>query len=168
MNWYPPSFGCLYARCTSALRAHTDFGSLSFLHNRLGGLQVLPPGSDRWQYVRPLPGHAICNVGDTLTIFSGGILHSNMHRVVPPPGIQAKYDRWSLVFFMRPADKASLRALSDGSEVIRRAVETKSEEERRKFFPGETAGEWFLRRVKYTRLRNMTVRQATTLRPENS
>ena len=69
-----------------ALGAHTDFGSLSFLHNRLGGLQVLPPGYDTWQYVRPLAGHAICNVGDALTLFSGGILRSNLHRVVPPPG----------------------------------------------------------------------------------
>ncbi|KAL0574773.1 hypothetical protein V5O48_007184 [Marasmius crinis-equi] len=37
-----------------AIGAHTDFGSLSFLHNRLGGLQVLPPGIDEWQYVRLL------------------------------------------------------------------------------------------------------------------
>ncbi|KAK1223836.1 hypothetical protein PQX77_013278 [Marasmius sp. AFHP31] len=34
-----------------AIGAHTDFGSLSFLHNRLGGLQVLPSGVDEWQYV---------------------------------------------------------------------------------------------------------------------
>ena len=82
----------------------------SFLHNRLGGLQVLPPGSDKWLYVKvsgalphiahtltslaqPLPGHGICNVGDALALFSGGILRSNLHRVVcvlasspsPPP-----------------------------------------------------------------------------------
>jgi isopenicillin N synthase-like dioxygenase len=35
-----------------ALGAHTDFGSLSFLHNRLGGLQVLPPGAEEWQYIK--------------------------------------------------------------------------------------------------------------------
>lgn len=35
-----------------AIGAHTDFGTLSFLHNRLGGLQVLPPGVDQWQYVK--------------------------------------------------------------------------------------------------------------------
>jgi len=139
-----------------ALRAHTDFGSLSFLHNRLGGLQVLPPGSTRWQYVRPLPGHAICNVGDALTVFSGGLLHSNMHRVVPPPGVQAAYDRWSLVFFTRPGDGVPLRALVDESMAIKEAVDTKSAEERAKYFPDSTAGEWFLRRVKYTRLKNMT------------
>jgi len=35
-----------------AIGAHTDFGSLSFLHNRLGGLQVLPPGVEEWQHVK--------------------------------------------------------------------------------------------------------------------
>lgn len=140
-----------------ALRAHTDFGSLSFLHNQLGGLQVLPPGSERWQYVRPMSGHAICNVGDALTIFSGGLLHSNMHRVVPPPGVQAAYDRWSLVFFTRPGNEVQLHALVDESALIKEVVETKSMEQRAKYFPNTTAGEWFQRRVKYTRLQNMTV-----------
>ena len=32
--------------------------------------------------VQPLPGHAICNVGDALNIFSGGVIRSNIHRVV--------------------------------------------------------------------------------------
>lgn len=55
----------------AALGAHTDFGSMvgprivemdntltqhdrvqTFLHNRLGGLQVMPPGSDKWQYIK--------------------------------------------------------------------------------------------------------------------
>lgn len=53
-----------------AVGAHTDFGSLvsgqasgtlglergqSFLHNRLGGLQVLVPGAEEWQYIRVGP-----------------------------------------------------------------------------------------------------------------
>lgn len=71
----------------AAIGSHTDFGScksllehncsqslltyltftVSMLHGRgCGGLQVLPPGSSEWQYIRPLPGHAVCNVGDTL------------------------------------------------------------------------------------------------------
>ena len=73
----------------------------SFLHNRLGGLQVMVPGTNEWQYVKvsrfgrhscrtidsvslskPIPGHAICNLGDAMAIFSGGILRSNLHRVV--------------------------------------------------------------------------------------
>lgn len=58
------------------------------------------PGTTQWQYVKvctglysqncfsslphrqPIPGHAICNLGDSMTIFSGGILRSNLHRVV--------------------------------------------------------------------------------------
>lgn len=59
----------------------------------------MPPGSDIWHYIRvcddfakricfltcvaqPIPGHAICNLGDAMSIFSGGILRSNLHRVV--------------------------------------------------------------------------------------
>lgn len=40
------------------------------LHGRgTGGLQVLPPGSTEWQWIRPIRGHAVCNVGDTLCSF---------------------------------------------------------------------------------------------------
>ncbi|THH10585.1 hypothetical protein EW145_g1235 [Phellinidium pouzarii] len=138
-----------------ALGAHTDFGSLSFLHNRLGGLQVLPPGREGWQYVRPLPGHAICNIGDTLTLLSGGILHSNLHRVMPPPGAQAGLPRWSVVFFSRPGQSVRVRALADESEVIKDALDKMSTEERARYEPEATAGEWFARRVKYLRTKNM-------------
>ncbi|EIW87439.1 Clavaminate synthase-like protein [Coniophora puteana RWD-64-598 SS2] len=138
-----------------ALLAHTDFGSLSFLHNRLGGLQVLPPGHTKWLYVRPMPGHAICNVGDSLAIFSGGVLQSNIHRVVPPPGDQRAHERWSLVFFTRPNDDERLRPLVDdqlpGSTLIQEGLAKK---------PGltqteETAGEWLARRTKMQRTANI-------------
>ncbi|KAJ3561264.1 hypothetical protein NP233_g10302 [Leucocoprinus birnbaumii] len=134
-----------------AIGAHTDFGSLSFLHNRLGGLQVLAPGSDDWQYIRPIPNHAICNVGDALSIFSGGILRSNMHRVLPPPGEQSAYERWSLVFFTRPGNSKVLRALGESSPVIAKSVASKPE---KNFDTGVTAKEWFARRVKYQRIAN--------------
>ncbi|KAF5343657.1 hypothetical protein D9758_014697 [Tetrapyrgos nigripes] len=143
-----------------AIGAHTDFGSLSFLHNRLGGLQVLPPGVEEWQYVRPLPGHAICNVGDALSVLSGGILRSNIHRVVPPPGQQSTLDRWSLVFFFRPGNSVQLRALTDQSpliaEAVNDAIENDSEWAMKTFNPGQTAEEWFVRRVKYQRVNNRT------------
>ncbi|KZT31627.1 Clavaminate synthase-like protein [Sistotremastrum suecicum HHB10207 ss-3] len=74
-----------------SLGAHTDFGSLSFLRGRHGGLQVLVQGNDVWQYVKPVPGLAVCNIGDALKMISGGILRSNIHRVVAPPGEQRKY-----------------------------------------------------------------------------
>ncbi|KAI0686229.1 Clavaminate synthase-like protein [Earliella scabrosa] len=130
------------------LTAHTDFGSLSFLHNRLGGLQVLPPGSSEWFYVKPLPGHAICNIGDALNIFSGGILRSNIHRVIPPPKAQAQYERWSLVFFTRPNDTVELHHLANKSAMIADAV---AKAPAGKYEPGTTAEEWLARRVRSQR-----------------
>ncbi|KLO18728.1 Clavaminate synthase-like protein [Schizopora paradoxa] len=138
----------------AALGAHTDFGSISFLHNRLGGLQVLPPGYDSWHYIRPLPGHAVCNIGDALTLFSGGILRSNLHRVVLPPGEQAYFERWSLVFFLRPGADILLRPLTEESSIIAEAVNNVSEDERKRFYPGCTAIEWFTRRIKMQRMKN--------------
>jgi isopenicillin N synthase-like dioxygenase len=126
-----------------AVGAHTDFGSLSFLSNRLGGLQVFLPGETEWKYVKPLLGHVICNVGDALNIFSGGILKSSIHRVLPPPLEQSFYERWSLVFFTRPGNSAVLRALVEDSSVIAEAVKQDSE---RDFNPNVTALQWFARR----------------------
>ncbi|GJE97272.1 clavaminate synthase-like protein [Phanerochaete sordida] len=138
----------------AALGAHTDFGSLSFLVNRLGGLQVYPPGADGWCYVKPLPGHAICNIGDALALFSGGILRSNLHRVVAPPGAQAAYTRWSLVFFTRPADGVPLRALAEHSSKIAAAVAAAPDPAR--WASRETAGEWYARRTRNQRVNNRT------------
>ncbi|KAF9254646.1 Clavaminate synthase-like protein [Marasmius fiardii PR-910] len=138
----------------TALGAHTDFGSLSFLHNRLGGLQVLPPGVDEWQYVKPIPGHAICNVGDALAVLSGGILHSNIHRVVTPPGSQANYERWSQVFFTRPGNSVVLEPLSSLSSMIVDAVEKNTEKNLET--DGATSQEWFARRIKNQRIKNRT------------
>ncbi|KAF8191254.1 hypothetical protein BJ912DRAFT_964681 [Pholiota molesta] len=134
-----------------AIGSHTDFGSLSFLHNRLGGLQVLVPGAESWQYVKPIPGHAICNVGDALNLFSGGILRSNLHRVVPPPGAQAGLERWSLVYFTRPGNSVVLRALVDQSPIIAEAVKSVPE---KNFDTGTTSFDWFSRRIKNQRINN--------------
>ncbi|EIN04785.1 Clavaminate synthase-like protein [Punctularia strigosozonata HHB-11173 SS5] len=153
------------ARCTKvaartepsrvALGGHTDFGSLTILHNRLGGLQILAPGTDSWQYVKPLPGHAICNIGDALTMISGGTLPSIMHRVVrPPPGEQSGLERWSLVYFTRPGDSVPLRAFAEESPLIAASVARMSESDKVKYAGSTTAQEWFIRRAKNQRAKN--------------
>ncbi|KIL71141.1 hypothetical protein M378DRAFT_64952 [Amanita muscaria Koide BX008] len=134
-----------------AIGSHTDFGTLSFLHNRLGGLQVLVPGTETWQYVKPIPGHAVCNVGDALAIFSGGILRSNVHRVLPPPGEQSKCERWSLVYFTRPGNSVLLNALLNESSLIADAITKRPE---KNFKTVTTSYEWFSRRIKYQRIKN--------------
>ncbi|KAF2622881.1 putative 1-aminocyclopropane-1-carboxylate oxidase [Macroventuria anomochaeta] len=120
-----------------ALGEHTDFGSVTVLFNRLGGLQVrLPEGleparsngdgeateaeerlcEDGWCYVKPLPGHCMVNLGDALVKFSNGQLRSNIHRVVAPPGRQGEVTRYSLVYFCRPEDDVLLGSLVEGGE----------------------------------------------------
>lgn len=134
----------------AALGAHTDFGSVTLLFNRLGGLQILPPDTDgmseeqkidAWQYVRPLKGHCIVNLGDAMVKFTRGVLRSNIHRVVNPPGEQENSLRYSLVYFNRPADEVLLKPLV-GSDVID-AKKVEGEEE------GEVLNskDWVLRRA---------------------
>jgi isopenicillin N synthase-like dioxygenase len=137
-----------------ALGEHTDFGSVTVLFNRLGGLQVrlpdyisptaptstsTPPSDvekrlceDGWAYVRPLPGHCIVNLGDALVKFSNGMLRSNIHRVVAPPGQQGSVTRYSLVYFCRPEDVVVLRSFVGGGGEEGEQV---------------TAKEWTLRRA---------------------
>ncbi|KAI9877537.1 MAG: hypothetical protein M1830_003618 [Pleopsidium flavum] len=125
----------------TALGEHTDFGSITILFNRLGGLQVLPPGKDaEWCYVRPLPGHAIVNLGDAMVKFTNGLLRSNIHRVVAPPGKQAERTRYSLVYFARPEDEVLLRRLEEGEDVIPPLGEGVVEEE-------ICSKDWILRRA---------------------
>lgn len=123
----------------TALGEHTDFGSVTVLFNRLGGLQVLPPGEGaEWCYVRPLPGHCIVNLGDAMVKFTNGLLRSNIHRVVSPPGQQAKHARYSLVYFARPEDDVVLKRLE--GEVIPPLVGGAKEEE-------VNAKDWIIRRA---------------------
>ncbi|GAA5967049.1 hypothetical protein JCM11641_000423 [Rhodosporidiobolus odoratus] len=138
---------------SAAIGAHTDFGSFSMLHGRgCGGLQVLPPGTTEWQNIRPIPGHAVCNVGDTLSVYSGNIYKSNIHRVVPPPPPQNQDPRWSLVYFIRPGFDNKLAPLSEQSEVIRAHAE--QDPAMKAMDKKSTAGEWFKRRVTKQRAAN--------------
>jgi isopenicillin N synthase-like dioxygenase len=94
--------------------AHTDIGTLAIVFSQTGGLQVLMPGLDEWQYIAPKPGHAIVNVGDSLTALSKGALKSCLHRVVPPPDAwnQTKY---SIVYLVRPEHDVNFTA-GDGKD----------------------------------------------------
>lgn len=115
---------------------HTDFGSLTILLNRIGGLQVQLPGSEDWVYVKPVPGCAIVNLGDALVKFTGGILRSNLHRVVTPPGDHWKLQRQSLVYFLRPDHNVALSRLRGG------LIDELGEGD----YEGQTSREWLERR----------------------
>ncbi|TFY67616.1 hypothetical protein EVJ58_g1522 [Rhodofomes roseus] len=55
-----------------------------------------------------------------MTILSGGILESNLHRVILRD--QAKFARWSLVFSTRPGNSVVLRPLAEECPVITNAT----------------------------------------------
>lgn len=129
-----------------SLGVHTDFGSMTILHPRLGGLQVLPPGSTEWLYVKPVPGYIICNLGDAMAIWSGGILRSNQHRVVNPPKEQASLVRWSLGYFTRPNDNCILAPLvNESAKIAQHAAQTADWKENPNLQP-QTAADWYTRR----------------------
>jgi isopenicillin N synthase-like dioxygenase len=112
-----------------AMGEHTDFGSVTILFNRVGGLQVLLPHSQEWSYVKPLPGHCIVNLGDAMVRFTNGLLRSNLHRVVAPPGEQVGWTRYAVVYFARPGDEVPLRRVEGSRGVIAPLAEGVMEEE---------------------------------------
>ncbi|PKY04102.1 gibberellin 20-oxidase family protein [Aspergillus campestris IBT 28561] len=84
---------------------HTDIGSITMLFTDQWGLQVMRPGSDKWEYIEPSPSCAIINVGDCLRFLSQKKLLSCLHRVVPAEGSTA--DRNTIAYFLRPSNKAT-------------------------------------------------------------
>ncbi|KIW14364.1 hypothetical protein PV08_07146 [Exophiala spinifera] len=106
------------------LPSHTDFGSVTILFNWLGGLQIesrTPGRIGEWEYVKPVPGKAIINLGDAMVSFSNGALKSAKHRVVESPGAQAGIERVSVVYFVRPTHHSLMKPVgkfdSGGSRV---------------------------------------------------
>lgn len=107
---------------TITLGGHTDIGTLTLLFNVVGGLQILPAGSERkmenWRFVKPEPGFVIVNLGDTMVEWTGGVLRSGLHRVVTAPGEQATVPRRSVVYLLRPRASATMRRLEGTGGVI--------------------------------------------------
>ncbi|EGX90503.1 2OG-Fe(II) oxygenase family oxidoreductase, putative [Cordyceps militaris CM01] len=92
---------------------HTDIGSLTLLFSEQWGLQVQRPGAEAWEFIEPLAGHAVINVGDSLRFASGNKLYSCIHRVVP---IDNPEPRYSIAYFLRPEDNVVYKD-SNGREI---------------------------------------------------
>lgn len=87
---------------------HTDLGSLTFLFAPSPGLQILRPDVKEWAYVQPRACHAVVNLGDALSMLTGGFLRSSLHQVGPLPGTDMQ-ERYSFAFLMRPENHTILR-----------------------------------------------------------
>lgn len=100
---------------------------------------MLLPNTPDWVYVRPMRNCAIINLGDAMVKFSAGILRSNLHRVVAPPGLQESLVRYSLVYFSRPEYEVRMERVKGG---LVDDVAGDDEEEG----AGESTREWLKRR----------------------
>ncbi|KAF7938330.1 hypothetical protein BELL_0283g00010 [Botrytis elliptica] len=96
-----------------AFASHTDVGLITMLFNVVGGLQILPAGvenkNENWLYIKPQPGCAVINLGDTLVERTGGVLCSALHRVITPPGEQGTHVRRSLAYLVRCENDESMK-----------------------------------------------------------
>ena len=113
------------AKARTDLVGHTDMGSITMLFNIVGGLQILPtsasepPKESDWRYIRPVPNCALINLGDAVVQWSGGLVRSNIHRVVTAPGAQRDVERFSVAYLVRPALDTSMRRLAGGNVIPR-------------------------------------------------
>lgn len=131
----------------NSVLSHTDFGSITILSSKIGGLQVVPPENPTaWEYIRPVPGFSIINLGDAMVKLTRGLLRSCTHRVVSPPGAQTEYTRYSLAYLARPEDTVWMKGI-DGSSVIPKLAEGEIEED-------VTVKEWQMRRNASLRVEN--------------
>lgn len=136
---------------------HRDFGTVTILFNWLGGLQLQPhPPEGDVLWVKPEPHRAIVLVGTALDHFLEGMSADSAssdsaassfaawHRVVPAPGVQGQFARYSLGYFLRPEDDVYLRKVVVGSVGMRK-VDTEDAEDGPAVF---TAKEWIRRQAK--------------------
>ena len=95
--------------------AHSDYGSFTFVRgdNVPGGLQV-SDGKGGWQDVEAPEDGFVCNIGDTMQRWTGGLFRSTLHRVINPPADAAPRDRISLVYFNLPNHDAVLGGIDLG------------------------------------------------------
>ena len=142
---------------TQPLASHTDYGSLTLLFTSEKGLQLLTPllpGADgdrdasahaEWRFVRPLPGYAVVNCGDTLNILTGGRVRSNVHRVASQLDRRSSEAKYSIGYFCRPEYSVVLEPIGVGrrEDDGDRAIGTTG--------TGMSSREWIMKRT-YTRL----------------
>ncbi|KAK5993523.1 2-oxoglutarate-dependent dioxygenase citB [Cladobotryum mycophilum] len=99
---------------------HTDFGAITLLlQDENSGLEVLDPDTKEFIPVDPAPNTFVFNVGDMLSLFTGGEYRSSIHRVIN----KAQKDRYSVAFFYNgevdfPLIPLSQRGVADKGEDI--------------------------------------------------
>ena len=91
--------------------AHEDINLLTLLLGaEEAGLEV-QHRSGAWMAVNPPEGSVVVNAGDMLQRLTGGELPSTTHRVVNPSPERSSHSRYSMPYFLHPANDFVLEAL---------------------------------------------------------
>lgn len=90
--------------------AHTDFGLMTLLAtDEVYGLQICTDKDaipQKWEYVAPLKGAFVVNLGDMLERWSNCIFRSTLHRV-----LGNGQERYSIAFFIEPSHDCVVECL---------------------------------------------------------
>ncbi|KAL9228131.1 hypothetical protein vseg_003743 [Gypsophila vaccaria] len=90
--------------------AHSDFGLITLLAtDDVVSLQICKDKNavpQRWEYVPPLKGAFVVNLGDMLERWSNGIFKSTLHRV-----IGNGHERYSIAYFVEPGHDCLVECL---------------------------------------------------------
>lgn len=80
------------------LYEHTDWGSLTFVWPQSGGLEIETP-SKQWIPVPLVAGGVVVNIGDCLSLWSGKVLKSTLHKI-NFDALPIDQERWSMAYFV--------------------------------------------------------------------
>ncbi|GLZ79615.1 2OG-Fe(II) oxygenase [Actinorhabdospora filicis] len=96
---------------------HTDFGGLTVLYqeDHRSGLQVADI-TGAWRDVAVVPGSFVVNIGDLMSLWTGGRWLSTMHRVINPD--DAGTSRLSIPFFYLPNHDAVIEPVDGGGDAV--------------------------------------------------
>ncbi|XP_020593920.1 2-oxoglutarate-Fe(II) type oxidoreductase-like [Phalaenopsis equestris] len=90
--------------------SHTDYGLITLLAtDDVVGLQICKDKDVRpqtWEYVAPLKGGFIVNLGDMLERWSNGVFRSTLHRV-----LSDGRERYSIAYFVEPSHECLVECL---------------------------------------------------------
>jgi isopenicillin N synthase-like dioxygenase len=96
---------------------HTDFGSITILDREPGvGCLQVQTADDVWVDAPWVADSFTINVGDLLSMWTGGRWRSSRHRVLPPDASAPDEALTSLVFFAQPNDDTLVSPLIEGDE----------------------------------------------------
>ncbi|RDW89239.1 hypothetical protein BP6252_01271 [Coleophoma cylindrospora] len=98
-----------------SLGEHTDWGTMTLLFTKTGGLEVKSPDAREFVPVPVVEGALVVNIGDGLALWSDGALKSTLHRVSREASLYDQ-DRYSMAYFVNANADAPLKFLKRGPE----------------------------------------------------